>query len=80
MPTAFVAAKPVPATVTEASGAWAVGVSVMAAVAALMIGMTTITIESIRKAIANLAYPLFLGCILFISLVSPTTAITCKCI
>jgi hypothetical protein len=66
MPTAFVAPKPVPSTATEAPAHWAVGVSVMAAVAALVIGMAARTIESVRKAIMAIAYAFFLCCTFYL--------------
>ena len=79
MPTAFVAPKPVPSTVTDEVGAWAVGVDVIAP-AALAFGMAARTIESVRKAIIDVVYNFFLRCIFFIPLISLTMGIACTCI
>jgi hypothetical protein len=73
MPTALVAAKPVPATVTESPGMAVVGVNVMAAVCALVICMAARTIESVRKAIIATVYTFFLCCT-FTSSISMKTA------
>jgi uncharacterized membrane protein YozB (DUF420 family) len=66
MPTALVPAKSVPATATEAPGAWAVSVNVMAAVAALVIGMAARTIESVRKAMMAIVHTFFLCCTFYL--------------
>jgi hypothetical protein len=64
MPTAFVAPKPVPPTVTTLPCPWVVGVSVMAP-AALAIGMTASIIESTRQAIKAVVHAFVLCCVFF---------------
>jgi hypothetical protein len=55
MPTAFVAAKPVPVTVTEAPDVCELGVNIMVGVAALAAGIANRTVQSSERAMSDIA-------------------------